>query len=170
MTNTFSNDNDVIIYTFETVFASARRTQQIFVAQCVWWLAGIIGLEQGLIVHIDNLRSRETQVVGTPVEASQDSQDRLDLDHITADIDSDRNIPRSNLREILATPRELTQDMQIGKALHSAKRLLEELGRAWNQWQHNWVNPFLQTKRQLKKARRIERLQKEINTAMDFRH
>jgi hypothetical protein len=47
MTITFENDNDVIIYALEKIISYARRTQQIFVAQCVWWLASIIGLEQG---------------------------------------------------------------------------------------------------------------------------
>ena len=55
---TFENDNDVIIYALEKVISYARRTQQIFVAQCVWWLASIIGLEQGLVNYIDNIQSR----------------------------------------------------------------------------------------------------------------
>jgi len=58
MTITFENDKDVIVYALEKIIAYARRTQQIFVAHCVWWLASIIGLEQGLITHIDNLRIR----------------------------------------------------------------------------------------------------------------
>jgi hypothetical protein len=53
--STFENDNDVNVYAFETVISYARRTQQIFVAQCIWWLAGIVRLEQGLVNHIDNL-------------------------------------------------------------------------------------------------------------------
>jgi hypothetical protein len=58
MTITFENDNDVIVYALEKVISYARKTQQIFVAQCVWWLASIIGLEQGLVKYIDNLQSR----------------------------------------------------------------------------------------------------------------
>jgi len=58
MTITFENDNDVIIYALEKVISYARRTQQIFAAQCVWWLASIIGLEQGLVNYIDNIQSR----------------------------------------------------------------------------------------------------------------
>jgi len=56
MTITFENDNDVIVYALEKIIAYARKNQQIFVAQCVWWLASVISLKQGLIVHIDNLR------------------------------------------------------------------------------------------------------------------
>jgi hypothetical protein len=58
MTITFKYDNDVIVYALEKIISYARRTQQIFVAQCVWWLASIIGLEQGLINYIDSVQSR----------------------------------------------------------------------------------------------------------------
>ena len=58
MTITFENHNDVIVYALEKVIFYARRNQQIFVAHCVWWLASIIGLEQGLVNHIDNIQSR----------------------------------------------------------------------------------------------------------------
>jgi hypothetical protein len=40
------------------VIAYARKSQQIFVAQCVWWLASVIGHELGLFNHTDNLQSR----------------------------------------------------------------------------------------------------------------
>jgi hypothetical protein len=58
MTITFENDNDVIVYALEKIISHARRTQQVFVAQCVWWLVSIIGLEQGLIIPIDKLLGR----------------------------------------------------------------------------------------------------------------
>jgi hypothetical protein len=58
MTITFENDNDVIFDGLETIISYAKRTEQIFFAQCVWWLASIIGLEQGLVNHIDNLHQQ----------------------------------------------------------------------------------------------------------------
>jgi len=60
---TFQNDNDVTIYALEWVISHARRTQQIFVAQCVWWLASINGLEQGLVSHIDRLQAQEDTIL-----------------------------------------------------------------------------------------------------------
>jgi hypothetical protein len=63
MTITFENNNDVVVYAFKKVIAYTKRTQQIFVAQCVWWLASIIGLEQGLIKYIDNIQTRQEVVV-----------------------------------------------------------------------------------------------------------
>ena len=58
MTITFEHETDVIIYALEKVISHARRNQQIFVAQCVWWLASIIGIEQELVKYIDNIQSR----------------------------------------------------------------------------------------------------------------
>ena len=60
MTVSFENDNDVIVYALEKVKSYARRTQQIIVAQSVWWLAGIIGLEEALVNHVDKLHGRTT--------------------------------------------------------------------------------------------------------------
>jgi hypothetical protein len=87
MTVTFENDNDVIVYAIEKVISYTRRTQQIFVAQGVWWLPGIIGLEEDLIIHIDKLHGRTavlkehmTEDVSHPVTeiipGAQDSKDQ----------------------------------------------------------------------------------------------
>jgi hypothetical protein len=69
MTITFENNNDVIVYDLEKVISFARRTQYVFVAQCVRWLAFIIGLEQGLVIHIDHQRAHYEKSV--PQESSQ---------------------------------------------------------------------------------------------------
>jgi len=58
MTVTFENDNNIIVYALEKIISYARYNKYIFVAQCVWWLSNIIGLEQGLLNHIDNLQSQ----------------------------------------------------------------------------------------------------------------
>jgi hypothetical protein len=58
MTITFENDNDVIVYALMKVISYARKIQQVFVAECVWWLASISGLEQRLVIYIDNRRAR----------------------------------------------------------------------------------------------------------------
>jgi hypothetical protein len=63
MTITFENNNDIIVYALAIVIAHARRTQQIFMAQCVWWLASIIGLDQGLVSYIDNIQSRRNVTI-----------------------------------------------------------------------------------------------------------
>jgi hypothetical protein len=58
MTITFENDNDGIIYPFEKIFTFARDNQYLSWAQRVWWISWIIGLQQGLIMRIDNLAKR----------------------------------------------------------------------------------------------------------------
>jgi hypothetical protein len=85
MTITFENDNDVIVYALEKVISYSRRTQQIFVAQWVWWLASTIGLEQGLINYIDNIQS--------PVEVTT-AAEALAKDTPSAEVDRDTEVIR----------------------------------------------------------------------------
>jgi len=91
MTITFENDNDVIVFALEKIISYARRNRQIFVAQCVWWLASILGLEQGLIVHIENLGTRDRQDI-QPIE------------------NTERDIRPS--REVSAIPRDCQEDLR----------------------------------------------------------
>jgi len=70
MTITFENDNDVIVYALKKVIAYARRTQQIFVVQCVWWLASVVELEQELIAQIDNSRKQSEALLAKDRELS----------------------------------------------------------------------------------------------------
>jgi len=56
MTISFKNDNDFIVYVFEKVIAYARINRQIFLAQSVWWISSIIGLQAELVSYIDKLR------------------------------------------------------------------------------------------------------------------
>ena len=58
MTITFANDSEIIVYTLEKIISFARENQYLFVANCAWWIAGEIGLDRGLVIHIDNLASR----------------------------------------------------------------------------------------------------------------
>jgi hypothetical protein len=58
MTITFENDNDIIVYPSERILSYASDNQYIFLVQSIWWISSIIGLQQGLILHIDNLRNR----------------------------------------------------------------------------------------------------------------
>jgi len=59
---TFENDSDVIVYALEKIISFARNIQYLFVANCVWWIAGIIGLYEDLRIHIDNLTLRERTI------------------------------------------------------------------------------------------------------------
>jgi len=59
MTISFENDNAIIVYAFEKILSYARDHQFIFLAQSIWWISSIIGLQQDLIIYIDHLRKQE---------------------------------------------------------------------------------------------------------------
>jgi hypothetical protein len=58
MTLTFENDNNVIVYALEKIISYSRENQYIFLAESIWWISLIIGLQQGLVIFIDNLKIR----------------------------------------------------------------------------------------------------------------
>lgn len=72
MTITFENDKNIITYALEEILSHDRIKQSIFVAQSVWWISGIIGLQEGLVTHIDNLRIR-SEVYSRRIETLTDS-------------------------------------------------------------------------------------------------
>jgi hypothetical protein len=142
MTITFEYESDVIVYALEKVISYAKKTQQIFVAQCIWWIASIIGLEQGLIVHIDNLEKR---IAAAPLGES------------SGIVHPDR--AQQIAKEVSPTPRDLTEDLRLDSILKEAERVVQNSSRDRRALQRNRVNPLPQTKTQLKKARKIKRLQ-----------
>jgi hypothetical protein len=158
MTFTFENDSDIIIYALEKVITHARRAQQIFLAQCVWWLATIIGLYQGLIKYIHNLHqvpqiTIARSVSATPRDFTEDRRDCFETIH------PDR-IPQITIaRLVSAIHRDLTEDSRIDQILDSAEQCIEKSERARNTWQQNRVNTLPSSKTQIKKARKIRRLQ-----------
>jgi hypothetical protein len=64
MTISFEHDSDVIIYALNTITIFGRENQYLFVANCIWWIAGIIGLDTELTIHIDNLYTRRPLSLG----------------------------------------------------------------------------------------------------------
>jgi hypothetical protein len=159
MTISFENDNDVIVYALEKIISYARKTQQVFVAQCIWWLASIIGLESGLVNHIDILRKRE-EVLSQNQLFEEDHQ-VPDQDQHCQRIYLDQR-PQVFRREAL--PREtkdLTETHRLDRILESAERVIQESLQDRTIAQQGTVNPLPTTKTQLKKARKIKRLKEE---------
>jgi hypothetical protein len=100
MTITFESDNNVIVYALEKVISYPRRTQQIFVAQCVWWLASVIGLEQGLVNYIDNLEERSsgnTALVVSPTPRDDQEDSRLGCEESCIHPDREGQVQNTNL-------------------------------------------------------------------------
>jgi hypothetical protein len=140
MTVTFENDNDIIVYALEKIIAYARRTQQIFVAQCVWWLVSIIGLEQGLVNYIDNLQSR------------------INVNIIPEKVPSvERNvspIPRDNQED----PRQDKILKECEEYLKDSRRLREIAAlKATGKTLTGFINPSAISKKKLRKKDRILR-------------
>jgi hypothetical protein len=140
MTITFENDNDVIIYALEKFISHARRTQQIFVAQCVWWLALVIGLEQGLITFIDN------------------SQSGVNVTIIP------ENVLRGE-RTISPSPRDNQEDQRQDKILKECEEYLKDSRRlreiaalkATGKTLTGFINPTAISKKHLRKKDRYKR-------------
>jgi len=88
MTITLNNDNDVIVYGLEKILSFCKVRQLLFAAHCVWWLAGLIGLESGLIVHINELWLN-----------SDLNREELGNDHMSDDITSSDNEQDSVLKD-----------------------------------------------------------------------
>jgi predicted histidine transporter YuiF (NhaC family) len=75
MTIIFENGNEVIVHALEKSISYASDNQYIFLARSIWWIALIIGLHYGLVIHLDNLRKyqevKEQQALSgeeTPVD------------------------------------------------------------------------------------------------------
>jgi hypothetical protein len=119
---TFQNDNDVIVYALEKIISYARNNQYIFLAQSVWWISSIIGLHEGLVIHINNLRKRsiianpelrlESSIHQEPpdnFQESEDPQDRevssvpKDLQEATRNNDASPNIHPDRINQVDTT-------------------------------------------------------------------
>jgi hypothetical protein len=145
MTITFENDNDVIVYALEKIISYARNNQQIFVAQCVWWLASIIGLEQGLANFIDNIQSR---IDTTVIPGNVPSADRI----------------------VSPIPRDIQEDLRQDKVLKECEEYLKDSKRlreiaalkATGKSLSGFINPTAISKKQLRKKDRHLRKKDQI--------
>jgi hypothetical protein len=167
MTITFENDNDVIVYALEKIISYARKTQQIFVGHCIWWLASVIRLEQGLINYIDNLQQREDLVPASEKESSISRNPREDkriphsenLQDSLAGIHPDR-IPQIEVpRGVSSQPRDLPEDQRLDRILEEAEAVIQDSLKARTNYSRGRVNPTPQAKAQLKQARKVKHLQ-----------
>jgi hypothetical protein len=87
---TFEHDSDGIIYGLNKIIFFARENQYLFGANCVWWIAGIIGLDTELTIYIDNQYTRR------PLSLGQSDSTRL-----------------SRTKEIPPTPRGIGRSVSV---------------------------------------------------------
>jgi hypothetical protein len=96
MTTTFENKSDIIVYVLEKIISFAKEYQYLFVANCGWWIAAVIGLDTGLTNYIDNLYVRSQVGQREPLPAQNNS-----------------------IREISSTRRD------IGRSVSATSRIVE---------------------------------------------
>ena len=145
MTISFENDDDVIVYALEKVIAYARRTQQIFVAQCVWWLASIIGLEPDPVSYIDDIQSR-VNVAIIPEKVSRVG------------------------RTVSPIPRDIQEDQRQDKVLKECEEFLKDSKRlreiaalkATGKTLTGFINPTAISKKHLRKKDRFRKKLAEL--------
>ena len=116
MTITFENESDVIVYALEKIISYAKKTQHIFAANCVWWLASIIGLEQGLVSYIDNIQSR--------VEVTVASDKKIHIPNTAAKpLDKEKSEIQKSISPV---PRDLQEDDRQDQLLEVCEEYLKE--------------------------------------------
>jgi len=173
MTITFGNDNDVIVYAFKKIISLATNNHYIFLAQSIWWILSLIGLQQGLVIDIDNLKERSEIILREAVPQAKNTDHDIDTNHYQTtvlvtprDIQEDSRVHNESASTIFRDPKN---DKRADQILDRAERFIENSERARNTWQHGQVNPLPQTKKQLKKARKIKWLQDSKNTVEALR-
>jgi hypothetical protein len=102
MTVTFDSDSDIIVYALEKIISFARENQFLFVANCAWWIARIIGLDSGLTIFIVYLETRKqigsNKLSTTPKDIARSESSGQELDKLEDSIrrHKNRNPPRDS--------------------------------------------------------------------------
>jgi hypothetical protein len=148
MTITFENDSDVIVYALEKIISFARDNQYLFVANCAWWIAGVIGLESGLVTHIDNLEIRRR--AHRPREISNTPRDIMRLESIDPE--------QIRLEETIIQRRNSPEASRVANTEFDDPDYIPDPLRRTRKGN---INPIPLSKKQKKKARQAER-RKEI--------
>jgi hypothetical protein len=140
MTITLENENDVIVYALEKIISYARDNQYIFFAQSVWWIASIIGLQSGLIIHIDNLKGRSntgidpTQLDQTILKESSNIDIPIHPSQVAQVQTSDRDYRDSEGESICTTETDIHNELIDNREAfpEQSKQERESIGRfAW---------------------------------------
>jgi hypothetical protein len=125
LTISFENDNDFIVYTLERIVSYARKNEHIFLAQCIWWITSVIGLQQGLVIYIDNLKARAL----IPRQEEQASQHNTYTSAMPRDIEEDLrsreasgNIDSDRRAQVEETIQEDSRSREASGNIHPDRR------------------------------------------------
>jgi hypothetical protein len=119
MTITLENNSDVIVYALEKIISFARENQYLFMANCAWWIAGIIGFDSGLIAHINNLVFRQNnhcqQVSPTHCDIARSVSASTDQVNFEEEIIATRNkvkpVPLRTIKSTRSNPGKMEQKL-----------------------------------------------------------
>jgi hypothetical protein len=166
VTITFANDNNIILYPYVLIISYTRDNEYIFLAQTIWWTASIIGLQQGLVMHIDNLRKRSEAMVrgaapqaqdtinqcdnsqqgeeksATPYNIRGDSRLHNELGHIHPDRISQAQSTIHNISDLQLSNSLIDQSSQIIK---QAELIIQKFQKD-QKWLTNWKDPMSRTR------------------------
>jgi hypothetical protein len=113
MTIIFDSDKDVIVYALEKSISFARTNQYIFLAQSVWWISSIIGLQEGLVIFIDSLTIRSN--IGNPevgtVSSEQQPSSTVPPSRVAQIYTSDRDYIQSDSESIITTETDIHHEV-----------------------------------------------------------
>jgi hypothetical protein len=75
MTITFESEEDVTVYGLEKIIFYAGDNSYIFLAQSIWWISSILGLQEELVIHIHHLKAQKEAIRATIPDKDISSQD-----------------------------------------------------------------------------------------------
>jgi hypothetical protein len=144
MTITFETDSEVIVYALEKIISFAQGNQYLFVANCAWWIAGVIGLDSELVTFIDNLEIRRSTYQSR--EISNIPRDISRLESIDPE--------QIKLEETIIQRRNPSKASRVARTkLADPDYIPDPLRRT----RKGKISPIPISKRQLKKARQAKR-------------
>jgi hypothetical protein len=88
----------------EKIISYTRENKYIFLAQSVWWISSIIGLQQGLVIYIDNLEKRTEIGENKTTLQNPASKGKTALHH--------------RRQEVSVTPREIQKDSRFKERIN----------------------------------------------------
>jgi hypothetical protein len=148
------------------IISYTRDNEYIFLAQTIWWTASIIGLQQGLVMHIDNLEKRSEAMVRSAAPQAQDTINQCDnsqqgeeksatpynirgdsrlhneLGHIHPDRISQAQSTIHNISDLQLSDSLIDQSSQIIK---QAELFIQKFQKD-QKWLTNWKDPLSRTR------------------------
>lgn len=115
----FGTESDVFLYSLEQNNPLCQVHHYIFAAQCVWWLASLLGLQQGLLRYTVILAVRsviiERGISTTPLDTSANNQ----VGEVSENFPSrsSDNQQQSNMQNYISDPLRRTRKGRVSNSL-----------------------------------------------------